>query len=536
MKLPSTIGRFKLSDVLVFSGAAATGIITALVFAPFEMADAAWCALVPLLIACAYVKPAHVWRLGWLAGTVFWLVTIFWLTKVTYFGWFLLCLYCGLYTIPFALVSAWWFRRFGVGRFVMNALFMVVITAVWISSEYLRMTLFTGFPWNPLGAGIHANLAFIQHASWGGVHALSGMLVWANAAIALTILRYLKHHARIGRKPHPELMMGMAMIVAAFVVGGRMARDVYVGGQEMRIALIQTSIPQYDKWTVEMVDMIYDRLRDLTSLAVHRTQPDLVVWPETAVPDDVRLSEDSYDLVDALSRMGSPILVGSMDAEAVVDRKPLYYNSSFLFDTNGVIVQVYEKRHLVLFGEYVPLHEHVRFITAMTPIMESFTPGKTSTVFRLPGRDIPFSSLICFEDTMAYLGRESVRNGARLLINQTNDGWFDPSSASRQHMALSILRAVENRVPVVRSANTGYTCAIDARGQVTDILMDFEGRYDGPGFRLVSVQIPPEGMPLTFYTRYGDVLVWICLPIGLAAWLAAWQANRGLRKKAIDLN
>ena len=521
-------------DFLVLIGAVLSGLLMALVFAPFEMADAAWCALVPLLIASAYMKPSHVWRLGWVAGVVFWLATMYWLTKVTYVGWLLLCLYCGLYVIPFTLVSAWWFRRYGVGRFIMNAAFMVVITAVWVGSEYLRLTLLTGFPWNPFGAGLHANIAFLQHASWGGVYVLSGLLVWTNAAIALTILRYMKHHARLGRKPHPELMMGMALIVAAFVTGGRMARDVDVTGREMRIALIQTAIPQDEKWTVEKVDMIYERLRDLTASAVIWTNPDLVVWPETAVPDDIRLSESSYDLVDALSRLGTPILVGSMDAEAVADRKPRYYNSSFLFNNEGVIVGVYEKRHLVLFGEYIPYHEHIRFLTAMTPIMESFTPGTTSTVFRLPGRYIPFSALICFEDTLPYLGRASVKNGARLLINQTNDAWFDPSAASRQHMALSVIRAAENRVPMVRSANTGYTCAIDARGQVRDVLLDADGRHDGPGFRLVTVHVPPDHMALTFYTRYGDVFAWACLSIGLFCWAGAWRSNRAARAEGAE--
>jgi len=511
---------------LIWVGPVLSGLLITSTFAPFEMAGAAWCALVPLLLSCAYVKPASAWKLGWFTGLVFWLTVMWWLIRVTAFGWILLSAYISLYFIPIAMMSAWWFRKFGIHRFLLNWAYMLLVTALWIASEYTRINIFTGFPWNPLGASQYANISFIQHASWGGVYALSGLLVMANAAIAVTLLRYMQKQTRLGRKPHPELMLSMAMIVIAFVTGGEILRGVKVSGQEVRIALIQPSIAQYDKWTPEKVDSIYDQLRELTYSSVIWTKPDLVVWPETALPDELMYSERSYELVDGLSRLGAPLLVGTMDAEYIADQRPIFYNSTYLFDTNGIAVQKYDKRHLVLFGEYVPLHEHVRFITAMTPLAESFTPGQTSTVFQLPGREIYFSSLICFEDALAYLGRASVKNGARLLINQTNDGWFDPSGASKQHMALSVFRAVENRVPMVRAANTGYTCAIDARGRIREVLTGENLRHDGPGFQLVSVQVPDQSMTFTFYTRHGDVLAWFCLLPGLSVWLLALLDNR----------
>lgn len=515
---------------LAYAAFALTGLLMALAFPPFGMADAAWCSLIPFIIASAYLKPAHVWRAGWVAGAVFWLITIFWLTRVTWFGWFLLCLYCGLYFIPSALVSAVWIRRFGTANFAGNMAFMFIISATWAASEYLRANLFTGFPWNPLGTSLYENIAFIQHAGWGGVYVLSALIVFVNAGIALTVLRYVKRQARLGRRPHPELMVAMSAVVVAFVLGHRMVQEFDAGaGRDLRLALIQTSIPQDNKWDEEKALMIYERLRELTSMAVNVTQPELVIWPETALPYDVRLSESCYRTVSELAALGSPILVGSMDAELIEGKKPRYFNSSFLFDTNGIILEYYEKRHLVLLGEYIPLHEHIRFITAMTPIMESFSPGNTSTVFRTPGQALPFSSLICFEDTLPYLARESVRNGARLLVNQTNDAWFDPLWASQQHMVLSIFRAVENRVPMVRAANTGVSCSIDALGRVHEKLRDRDGRHDGKGFQLVQTTVPPEEMSMTFYTRYGDVFAWACLGPGFMAWAWAWRLNRRAR-------
>jgi apolipoprotein N-acyltransferase len=231
-----------------------------------------------------------------------------------------------------------------------------------------------------------------------------------------------------------------------------------------------------------------------------------VVWPETAVPDDILRSRRSYDLVSGLLTNGVPILVGSMDTEWIGDYRPVHYNSSFLFEPDQGPLQGYDKRHLVLFGEYVPLQRFLPFMTAMTPIQASFTPGSTSTVFRLEEPDITFSALICFEDTVAHLARESVRNGARLLINQTNDAWFDVSAASRQHMAQCVFRCVENRVPAVRVGNTGVSCCIDPYGRVYDVLEKKDGGTVFPGFKNTSVLVPPPDRAPTFYTRKGDML------------------------------
>ena len=515
MNRPEFIRRWCVRDLLMLAGSVLSGVLLAVSFAPQEWADTAWCALIPLLIVCSYATPREAIRYGWQAGFVFWLVSMVWLTRVTVFGWLLLSAYCAVYVVPLALIASWWFQRYGVSRFRYNIPLMFVLTATWVASEYTRFNLLTGFPWNPLGASQYANLAFIQHASWGSVYGIGAMLVLVNAAVAITVIRYLRKHARLGRTHHPEMMIAISVVLIAFVTGGTMHRSVSEQGTDLRIALIQPGIPQEEKWTAESEEMIYTRLTELTSNAILWTKPDLVVWPETALPYDVRLSEVWYGLVDSLARMGAPILVGSMDSETLADRKPRYYNSSFLFDTNGVIIEEYDKCHLVLFGEYVPFHEVVDIVNAMTPVMESFSPGKTNTVFRVPLVGSPFSSLICFEDTMPYLARRSVRNGARLLINQTNDAWFDPSAASRQHMILSVFRTVENRVPMVRSANTGYSCHIRATGEIREVLAGESGRHDGPGFQLVTVRVPPEDLPPTFYTRFGDVFAWACLALSL---------------------
>ncbi len=504
-----------------------SGLLLAASFPPLEWGGAAWLALVPLLMALQLEGPAHSGRMGFLTGAVFWLISIHWLTRVTVAGWFTLALYCALYVALFALVLSFWLRRFGVSSWLANLGFMATAALSWAGFEYLRSVLFTGFPWNPLGASQHANLALIQIAAWGGVYAVSGVVVGLNAAVALTILRYLSSRRQGRRALYPEMIVALALLLAVFLAGARELKRPEPPSAPLRVALIQPNIPQDEKWDAAKIELIYTRLSELTRAALRAGRPDLIIWPETALPDDVRSSAPSYQLVYELATNGVPILLGSMDTAYPDDGHPLYYNSAFLFDGGGHIAQTYDKRHLVLFGEYIPWGGALSFINALTPIQESFTAGSTSTVFQLERPACAFSTLICFEDTVARLAREAVRNGARLLINLTNDAWFDPSSASRQHMIQCVFRCVENRVPGVRVANTGVTCCLDAKGRVTALLADVDGVTAVTGFKTAEVKVPLEQSPHTFYTRHGDRLAQAGAAWGLLMLAAMAFGKRG---------
>lgn len=488
-----------------------TGGMMAVAFPPLEGSDAAWVALIPLLISATRASPRALFMYGFIAGALFWLLTIFWLTKVTWAGWILLSLYCALFMAVFWATAALLIRRFGTDRFLGNLGLLIFLTLAWVGLEFLRSVLFTGFAWQPLGVSQYQKTALIQVSAWTGVYGVSALIVWMNVALTLTLLRYIRLGLRGRRAWHPELMMGFLALVLAIQFGGRWIRNAPSSSRLLRVALIQPNIPQYEKWTRAFVEHIYSRLDSLTRMAIQAGGPDLVVWPETAVPDYVREGKESHRLVHELTRLGAPILVGSMDIEWPEEGPPLYFNSSVLFDTAGTIREVYDKQHLVMFGEYIPLRPLGPIMKAMTPIEESFDAGTESTVFELDGPEVRFSALICFEDTVAKLARRAVRAGARLLINQTNDAWFDVSSASQQHMTHSVFRAVENRVPVVRSANTGVSCHIDRFGRIRDTLADEQGQTLITGFKMIRVETSDPDMALTFYTRHGDVFGWTAL-------------------------
>jgi len=204
---------------------------------------------------------------------------------------------------------------------------------------------------------------------------------------------------------------------------------------------------------------------------------------------------------------GTPLLVGTMDFTAS-DAGIRYYNSSILFDTNGNEIGKYDKQHLVPFGEYVPFPGLMR---KFTPIKMDFGHGSGSTLLPVKGKN-SFSVLIFFEDTIAPLAVSAVRAGARWLVNQTNDAWFDPSTQSEQHLAHAVFRCIENRVPMARCCNTGVTCLIDSYGNVK---RGIDVRT--AGFMVGVIHPRPDGAELTFYTRYGDLFARVCLLIAAGA-------------------
>lgn len=472
-----------------------SGLLLVTAFLPLNWSGVAFLAFVPLLLALRGASVGGAFRLGWLAGVAFWLPTVFWLHHVSWGGWIGLAFYCALYTGCFALIAAVLWRGCGENR-LLRFFLPFVLAVTWGGWEWIRGVFGTGFAWLPLAASQCQNLPLLQAAGWGGAALVSALVMLLNAAVAVTVHEYGAARAARRRPAHTELLFALALLALALAGGQRILHASQTSSTLLKVALIQPAIPQMDKWSPEMVETIYDRLRNLTKRALVAGQPDLIIWPETAVPDDIRNSQPSYDVVVDLVTNGAPILLGSTDTLYLDNGKARYFNSTFLFNTNGVITGVYDKQHLVAFGEYIP-----PLLGWLTPIEDSFTPGASRFVFKLEQPAVEFSTLICFEDTVAAVARGFVQQGARLLVNMSNDAWFDPSAASRQHLLHSVLRAVENRVPVVRCCNTGVSCCIDRFGRVYDALA---AGQSAPDFQNTVVALPPADRPLTFFTRHGD--------------------------------
>jgi apolipoprotein N-acyltransferase len=501
-----------------------SGILLFLSFPPFEISFCGWFALVPLMLACAGAAPRRAAFLGWLSGAIFFLSTLYWLRHVSILGEIGLSFYCALYFIPLAVFMT--LRRNGwrSANGLVNVAWMLGAAAVWTASEYLRATVLTGFPWNLLGVSQYQELAFIQIAEWGGVYAISALMVFVSAAAAVTILQYAAGMRRTYRM-HVEMLSAVMVVALTWSLGINKLLDKPDTNQTpVHAALIQPNIPEVGNWDLPDPEMVYGKLEKLTALAQRAPDLDLIVWPETALPDFVRYSDRSVILVKKLVAGGVPLLAGSMDVVWHTTNQPDYYNASMLFNPSGELLGTYYKQHLVLFGEYIPFDGKIPLINALTPIGSSFKPGHTATLFKRPGDDRGFSVLICFEDAIPYLARKAANAGATLLINQTNDSWFDPDCGSVQHLANAIFRCVETRLPMLRCANTGITCSIDPFGRINQTL---NPRTEG--FQIAETVSADPAREATFYVRYGDLFAQACLLGSVALFIVSLIKRRKLK-------
>jgi apolipoprotein N-acyltransferase len=497
--------RAHLGSTALLCGSA---IVLGLAFPRTDWDTGAWIALVPLFILALGARPRVAFTWGWLFGTVFFLVLLRWLnfTFRTFstipwpLSWgptLLLAAWCGLFVAAVAGLTAWLAARRSPSWALATAPFL------WVGAEWLRGHLFGGFPWGTLGYSQHQRLPVIQIAELGGVHAVSLVLVVANAALAGAFL--LRWRAAV-----TGVVLGAALVGATLGFGTWRLREPPPPGRAS-VALMQPSIEQPMKFDPDHATVVLRIYQELTRQA-GAERPALIVWPETAAPTALRRDPALLRLLTTMSaEIGVPLLVGSID---VLDGAPTRLtNTAFLVGERG-ITERYDKIHLVPFGEYVPLSSVIGFVRGWAEFIADLEPGSRAVVF--PGPPAPFGVVICYEGIFPDLFREFVNNGARLMVNMTNDGWFGRTSGPGQHLSMYPFRAVEHRIAVVRAANTGVSAFIAPTGQVVRHLGLFQRG-------VISDQVPlREGR--TLFTRIGDWVAWLSL--GLAAASVGVAARR----------
>jgi apolipoprotein N-acyltransferase len=239
------------------------------------------------------------------------------------------------------------------------------------------------------------------------------------------------------------------------------------------------------------------------------------------MPGPVFADQESHKFVmDLAASADTDLLLGTID----VDQQDVY-NAALLVSEGGERVQVYRKIHLVPFGEFVPGRHTVPLLAQIVgdQVPGDFKGGTEYTVFTLTNADVHVAPLICFEDTIGELTRQFVlphetSPGANLLVDVTNDGWFERSAGSHQHLANAIFRCVETRRPMIRAANTGVTCFVNQFGRITQVLRDDTGSTFIEGVLTGEIKVPTE-QQLTFYVRHGELFAKACAAITLLAML-----------------
>ena len=470
-------------------------------------------ALVPLLRMLLRAGFKRGFCLGWSSGFLFNLLSLYWVAY-TYGGGpavvggaLLLAAYLGLFTGLFAAVQSALLMHWGTKA-------LGAAPLLWVAQEYLLSLGELGFPWLLLGHSQAIFPTLIQHASITGVYGVSFWIVLVN----LLILFSLTGTRRI--LPIGGLLLCFALPwLHAWIV----IPPVKKTADAVRVALVQPNVTLEEKWGPDGLERSFASLEKLSRQAAAQS-PDLLVWPETALPCYLRFRpgcrQRAARLVDELQ---IPLLTGASDYDY---EKKGPYNAAFFLRPDKSEMQSYAKTHLVPFGERTPFRDLIPLLrdidwTALTGALgpAEFAPGSKRTLFAHPRA--PFAVLICFESVFPDLVRRSVAEGARLLVNITNDSWFGKTAGPYQHARLSIMRAVENRTPVARCATSGISLFIDPFGRTFQATELFVAAV------AVGDLSPFPGR--SFYTRHGDLFAHFALlasALCLAGLLATYWKNR----------
>ncbi len=467
----------------------------------------AWIAFVPLLFALKQGSVKSALLTGLSAGLTFNIGLVYWATSaIVNYGhlplpvglaaMLLLAAYLGIYVALFCGGVAYLKER-GVPQAASAPL-------LWTSLEFIKSYIFTGFPWENLAYSQYLYRPIIQVADLTGTYGVTFIIVLIN----IVIYDILSDTIAADRKSSPKRLAmeagGAFLLLFILLIYGNLRINEIE--REMKrspaldIALIQGNIDQSSKWNPEYQQ---ETLASYKSLSEHLpiAGSGLVVWPETAVPFYFQERDlKSIQIYQTAKKTGHWFLFGSPSYHKEGGGVS-FYNSAFLVSPAGEIAGRYDKVHLVPYGEYVPWRKFFPFLGKLVEGAGDFSTGDGYYPLTMNNRKIGI--LICYEAIFPEASRAYKRSGAELLVNITNDAWFGLTSAPYQHLSMMPFRAVENRLYVVRAANTGISAVIDPTGRIesgTDLFV--EAALAG------QVRFVDSG---TYYMAYGDSFAYLCL-------------------------
>jgi apolipoprotein N-acyltransferase len=519
MTLGSRFTSFRLNSVsdippmLRLFVAAATGVVLSQSFLGLYLSIFSWICLGVLLIVIFGARPWIAFGCGFLHGLIFCITSVGWIAETLAVhgglspagGWAVLLLIATVWGILIGIFG-WAVQRLsqrGIGLACIGAPFL------WILFEFVRAHLpEISFPWNLLGYPAGANPALVQVTTVTGIYGLSFVVMCFNALLAWGGAA----KAQDAGWRVVALALCAGVILAAMVSGKWLIPTPKPGHYARAVQLNFPEASSYDSnwFSSHVKDMEEIEGLSLTPTASH---PDLLVWPEAPAPFSFQDPQFARVASALAIQSHHPFLAGAIEWKIPLDAAPTGphtnlapYNSALLFDPQGQRTFVYDKNHLVPFGEYEPFPLIHRVVNSVSDEVGGFRKGQGHSVAQLPN-GYRAGVFICYEAIYAGEVREFAANGAQVLINISNDGWFGHSAAAEQHLRIARVRAVENRRWIVRATNSGITASIDPYGRIyralpTDIRAAADLPYD---FRT----------DLTVYSRFGDWFAWLCVLVSV---------------------
>jgi apolipoprotein N-acyltransferase len=522
--------------------AAASGVLQVLIFPEPGLYVLSWVALAPLIYAILQCRdqdalltmvedgkwyaPATAWQgflLGYLSGVIWYLGSCYWVFHVMHaygslgtvtsallllaFSLYL-ALYHGLFGLLLALIA---YRRNG---YSLRAL--IFAPFAWVAVELARSYI-TGFPWDLLGTTQIDNIPLSRIAAFTGVYGLSFEIALVNTVVASA---FLVPRAR------RNLMLAASLAAAVLLHAGKFVKPATLAGDH-GVTLVQSNIPILeDPWTLEYLQQTLSELRSISwrpSQALPGS-PGLIIWPESPAPFFVTDLHLRGTLGELARSNDSYIIAGSMGIEHAGEpsRPPDIYNSASLISPSGAWVQRYDKIHLVPFGEFIPFEKLIAFAKPLTRDIGTFARGKQ----RMPLQQdsLSLGTFICYESVFPNEVRQFALHGATVFVNISNDGWFGPTGAPRQHLNMARMRSVENNRWLLRDTNSGITAVIDPYGRIVAEAPRNERTSLQAAYSLV------EGT--TFYTRHGDWFPFLCAIITLTGVVLRYREPAEIQQPA----
>jgi apolipoprotein N-acyltransferase len=525
---------------------AASAVFLTMIQPPIGWSFLAWVSLVPLVLVCSPdARPKALALAAYLVSLVYWLGNLYWVFPVTIVGWAVYCLYQGLLW-PIVALGLRYCR-------IKKVPLILAVPVLFVGAERLQGFFLGGFFWRFLAHSQYQNIRLIQIADIFGAAGVSFLIAMVNALIADVIIATRKKHLITIQALLKTAVVYLAVFATIIYGRFRISESGSFTTAGPRVACLQSNVPQSVKRTFTNETELFDALMK-DSIAAARAGAELIVWPETMVQAILNKdvwpflvsSETPKDFDKALCEHAEDeayVIVGAYGAEIRHRQSKPYlarFNSAFLYTIDGEqSPEQYDKIHLVPFGEVVPFRRSLPwlydFLMKFTPYNYDYSLdyGSSYTIFQIAARrgprgDYRFSVLICYEDTVPAIARRFAldrkgRKQVHWLVNISNDGWFVrftdqgqviPSTELVQHVAICVFRAVENRLAVLRSVNTGISCLIDPVGRIRNGSLDGTMPYnalDRKGIAGWFVDKVPIDTRVTFFSKYGQ-------------WLDSWCA------------
>ncbi len=435
-----------------------SGILLGLAFPKADFYPLAWIALIPLLFAIYRSESRRESAfLGFSCGLFFFGITLFWIMTLSeyvgfwgYAAWLGLIIYQSLFILLFCFIL----KLINFSKYE-----ILIVPILWVTFEWLRSLGPYGVTAGDLGYSQCSLLPLIQIASFTSVYGISFLIVLVNTALAQILIKR-------GRREWGLAAFVLATLILVYIYGQRelQASSPLTFLSPVKLAIIQPNIDQKTKLNYGKSNEIFNIHFEMSEEAL-KSKPDIIIWPESSVLFYL-LHDKHFEEIKKLA-VSEKIwfLIGTPHYEYIDGRK-FIFNSVVAISPTGEVRGRYDKKHLVPFGEYLPLRPifYPLLKDNLGLFEEDFNSNPDTKILEV--KNLKVGTMICFESTFPYVVKDRVRRGAEILLVITNDAWFKDSAAAYQHLNAGIFRAVESRKYLIQAANTGISAIIDPYGKI----------------------------------------------------------------------